>query len=87
MRKHDLIVLPRLREVDILHITTSEIGGFGIGYSISRKYWPIRVSVSVSARNQNSGFGRSLLCTYFFFLTTPYVMFKVLIGFLLAKNY
>ena len=34
--------------------------GFGIGYGIGRKYRPIRVSVSVSGRNQNSGFGRSL---------------------------
>ena len=37
--------------------------GFGIGYGIGRKYRPIRVSVSVSDRNQNSGFGRSLLLT------------------------
>ena len=37
--------------------------GFGIGYGIGRKYRPIRVSVSVSDRNQNSGFGRSLLST------------------------
>ena len=41
-------------------ITTSELGGFGIGYSIDRKYRQIRVSVSVLDRNQNSGFGRSL---------------------------
>jgi hypothetical protein len=41
-------------------ITTSEICGFGIRYGIGRKYRPIRVSVSVSDRNQNSGFGRSL---------------------------
>ena len=34
--------------------------GFGIGFGIGRKYWPIRVSVSVSDLNQNSGFGRSL---------------------------
>ena len=34
--------------------------GFGIGYGIGRKYRPITVSVSVSDRNQNSGFGRSL---------------------------
>ena len=33
--------------------------GFGIGYGIGRKYQPIQVSVS--DRNQNSGFGRSLL--------------------------
>ena len=40
--------------------TTFEICGFGIGYGIGRKYQPIRVSVSVSDLNQNSGFGRSL---------------------------
>jgi hypothetical protein len=34
--------------------------GFGIGFGIGRKYRPIRVSVSVSGLNQNSGFGRSL---------------------------
>ena len=38
----------------------SRSSGFGIGYGIGRKYRPIRVSVSVSDRNQNSGFGRSL---------------------------
>ena len=34
--------------------------GFGIGYGIGRNYQPIWVSVSVSDRNQNSGFGRTL---------------------------
>ena len=34
--------------------------GFGIGYGIGRKYQPIWVSVLVSDRNQNSGFGRTL---------------------------
>ena len=34
--------------------------GYGIGYGIGQNYRPIRVSVSVSDRNQNSGFGRSL---------------------------
>ena len=33
---------------------------FGIGYGIGRKYLPIWVSVSVSDRNQDSGFGRKL---------------------------
>ena len=42
-------------------ITTSELCGFGIGFGIGRKYRPITVSVSVSGRNQNGGFGRSLL--------------------------
>jgi hypothetical protein len=37
--------------------------GFGIGYSIGRKYPPILVSVSVSDLNQNFGFGRTLLET------------------------
>ena len=37
--------------------------GFGIGYGIGRKYNPIWVSVSVSDLNQNSGFGRTLICT------------------------
>ena len=37
-----------------------KICGFGIGYGISQNHWPIRISVSVSDRNQNSGFGRSL---------------------------
>ena len=41
-------------------ITTSELCGFGIGFGIGRKYRPITVSVSVSGRNQNGGFGRSL---------------------------
>ena len=36
--------------------------GFGIGYGIGRKYWPIWVSVSVSDLNQNSGVGRTLDC-------------------------
>ena len=40
-----------------------KFGGFGIGYSIGRKYWPIRVSVSVLDLNQNSGCGRSLIQT------------------------
>ena len=38
----------------------SRNSGFGIGYGIGRNYRPIRVSVSVSDRNQNSGFSRSL---------------------------
>ena len=44
-----------------MFITTSELCGFGIGFGIGRKYQPITVSVSVSGRNQNSGFGRSLV--------------------------
>ena len=44
-----------------MFITTSELCGFGIGFGIGRKYRPITVSVSVSGRNQNGGFGRSLL--------------------------
>ena len=32
--------------------------GFGIGYGIGRKYWPIQVSVL--DLNRNSGFGRTL---------------------------
>jgi hypothetical protein len=32
-----------------------------MGYGINQKYLPIWVSVSVSDRNQNSGFGRTLL--------------------------
>jgi hypothetical protein len=40
--------------------TKSEICGFGIG----RNCRPIKVSVSVSDRNQNCGFGRSLLQAY-----------------------
>ena len=40
----------------LLHL---KFGGFGIGYGIGQKYQPIRVSVSVSDLNQNSGFGRS----------------------------
>ena len=43
-----------------MFITTSELCGFGIGFGIGRKYRPITVSVSVSGRNQNGGFGRSL---------------------------
>ena len=39
--------------------------GFGIGYGIGRNYQPIRVSVSVSDRNQNSGFGHSLIEIFF----------------------
>ena len=35
--------------------------GYGIGYGIGRNYRPIRVLVSVSDWNQNSGFGRSLV--------------------------
>ena len=46
-----------------MFITTSELCGFGIGFGIGRKYRPITVSVSVSGRNQNGGFGRSL--TYY----------------------
>ena len=38
--------------------------GFGIGYGIGPKYWPIWVSVSVSNLNQNSGFSRTLPTTY-----------------------
>ena len=44
-----------------MFITTSELCGFGIGFGIGRKYRPITVSVSVSGRNQNGGFGRSLM--------------------------
>ena len=44
-----------------MFITTSELCGFGIGFGIGRKYRPITVSVSVSGRNQNGGFGRSLV--------------------------
>ena len=48
-----------------MFITTSELCGFGIGFGIGRKYRPITVSVSVSGRNQNGGFGRSLItCPY-----------------------
>ena len=43
-----------------MFITTSELCGFGIGFGIGRKYRPITVSVLVSGRNQNGGFGRSL---------------------------
>ena len=39
----------------------SRSSGFGIGYSIGRKYQPIWVSVLVLDRNQNSGFCRSLV--------------------------
>ena len=52
-------------------ITTSEICGFGIGYDIGRKYWPIRVWVWVSDLNQNSGFGRSLSCANHNILCSP----------------
>ena len=51
-----------------MFITTSELCGFGIGFGIGRKYRPITVSVSVSGRNQNGGFGRSLT-------TTPRILF------------
>ena len=34
--------------------------GFGIGYGIGRKYWPMWVLVSVSDLNQN-GLGRTLV--------------------------
>jgi hypothetical protein len=37
-----------------------KFGGFGMGYGIGRKYWPIWVLVSVLNLNQSSGFGRSL---------------------------
>ena len=44
-----------------MFIRKSEICGFSIGiFGIGQKYWLIRVLVSVSDRNQNSGFGRSL---------------------------
>ena len=46
-----------------MFITTSELCGFGIGFGIGRKYRPITVSVSVSGRNQNGGFGRSLVAS------------------------
>ena len=36
--------------------------GFGIGYGIGRKYQPIWVLVS--DRNQNSGFGRTLVSSW-----------------------
>ena len=39
----------------------SRSSGFGMGYGISQNYRPIWVSVSVSDRNQNSDFGRSLI--------------------------
>ena len=45
--------------------------GYGIGYSIARKYRPIWVSVSVSDLNQNSGFRRTLNETKYF-LPLPY---------------
>ena len=48
-----------------MFITTSELCGFGIGFGIGRKYRPITVSVSVSGRNQNGGFGRSLPLSHF----------------------
>ena len=41
----------------LLHL---KFGGFGIGYSIGRKYRQITISVSVSDQDQNSDFGRSL---------------------------
>ena len=45
----------------ILHTIVNQIFplkcGFGIGYGIGQKYQPIWVSVS--DRNQNSGFGRT----------------------------
>ena len=41
----------------LLHL---KFGGFVISYGISQKYSSIRVSVSVSDLNQNSGFGHSL---------------------------
>ena len=44
-----------------MFITTSEFCSFGIGFGIGRKYRPITVLVSVSGRNQNGGFGRSLI--------------------------
>jgi hypothetical protein len=37
-----------------------KFGGFGMGYGIVRKYWPLWVLVSVLNLNQSSGFGRSL---------------------------
>ena len=58
----DLILMEKIPHTSYCktYIITSEICGFGIGYGIGRKYRPIRVSVSVSDRNQNSGFGRTL---------------------------
>ena len=52
----------------LLHLKFCGFGiGFGIGYGIGRKYRPIRVSVSVSDLNKNSGFGRSLARPWTFF--------------------
>ena len=45
---------------------------FGICYGISRKYLPICVSVLVSDRNQNSGFGRTLDVGIFPPISNPY---------------
>ena len=50
-----------------MFITTSELCGFGIGFGIGRKYRPITVSVSVSGRNQNGGFGRSLVWAHWLY--------------------
>ena len=50
--------IPHIPYVNVLlHL---KFGGFSIGYGIGKKYRPIKVSVSVSDQNQNSGFGRSL---------------------------
>ena len=49
--------IPHTSYVSIL--LNLKFGGFGIGYSIDRKYRPIRVLV-LDLLNQNSGFGRSL---------------------------
>ena len=61
----NLILMEKISQspyVSVLTITKSKIYGFGIGYGIGRNYRPIRVSVS--GRNQNSGFGRSLQLTH-----------------------
>ena len=61
-----------------MFITTSELCGFGIGFGIGRKYRPITVSVSVSGRNQNGGFGRSLCwCANFLAKSEAFNFWKV----------
>ena len=57
----DLIFMKKIPHTTyvLLHL---KFCGFGIGFGIGRKYRPIRVSDSLSGLNQNSGFGRSLLC-------------------------
>ena len=57
--------------------------GFGIGYGIGQKYWPIWVAVSVSDLNQNIGFGRTLGWT----LLTSFKSFLVWFDLALSANY